>query len=509
MVVVVMMIEKFKKEKLNSSKLKYWGIFLFLIAALSVRGQSPHGSEFELNCATCHEAKSWDIPPGAIDTTRFNHDKETHFVLEGQHRSTACRNCHPSLVFAKAKKTQNCIDCHDDIHQQTVGSNCNRCHTPSTWLLDKIPEIHEHNGFPLIGAHDNADCKQCHLSENDLRFDRIGNDCINCHRNDYAMTESPNHTLSGFSKDCLECHNPLQKGWTTEIVNHDFFPLTEGHDIQNCSVCHTTGKFSDASPECVSCHQGDFSTATAPDHEASGFSTDCTNCHNRSAWTPATFDHDQYYVLKERHAEIANNCNACHTEGFANTPTTCAGCHQEAYDNTTNPNHAAVGFSTDCAVCHSETSWTPSNFNHNDIYPLNGAHAAIANNCDACHHGNYNNTPSACVDCHQQDYDNTNNPNHNAAQFPTDCSQCHSESSWAGATFDHDGQYFPIYSGKHQGEWSQCIECHTVANDYSKFSCIDCHEHNNASHLANEHDEVSGFVYQSSACYSCHPDGSE
>jgi hypothetical protein len=27
--------------------------------------------------------------------------------------------------------------------------------------------------------------------------------------------------------------------------------------------------------------------------------------------------------------------------------------------------------------------------------------------------------------------------------------------------------------------------------------------------MDNEHDEVSGYVYESNACYSCHPDGED
>ncbi|MEZ4951394.1 MAG: hypothetical protein R2784_18700 [Saprospiraceae bacterium] len=70
----------------------------------------------------------------------------------------------------------------------------------------------------------------------------------------------------------------------------------------------------------------------------------------------------------------------------------------------------------------------PASFtNHNDFYVLNGAHAAIANDCASCHNGDYNNTPNTCIGCHQADYNATTNPNHQSSGFGTDCTTCHTE----------------------------------------------------------------------------------
>ncbi|HOY04923.1 MAG TPA: hypothetical protein PLO67_05950, partial [Saprospiraceae bacterium] len=84
---------------------------------------------------------------------------------------------------------------------------------------------------------------------------------------------------------------------------------------------------------------------------------------------------------------------------------------------------------------------------------------------------------------------------------------CHTTSAWTPSNWNHDQQYFPIYSGNHDGEWDDCIECHTTPNNYALFSCITCHEHSNQSQVNNDHDEVSGYQYTSTACYSCHPNG--
>jgi len=74
------------------------------------------------------------------------------------------------------------------------------------------------------------------------------------------------------------------------------------------------------------------------------------------------------------------------------------------------------------------------------------------------------------------------------------------------ANFDHDKDFFPIYSGEHQGEWNECSDCH-IGGNLNSFSCIDCHEHNDPNDLADEHDDVNGYQYSSPACLQCHPNG--
>ena len=704
---------------------------LIFLSLSQMQAQSPHGESFRVDCAGCHHPGSWDIN---IDTFNFNHDT-TRFALEGTHLFIDCKACHTSLIFDEAPS--QCIDCHQEIHSMSVGNDCARCHTTQNWLVDDIPELHEANGFPLIGAHDHLSCVDCHLSESNLRFDRIGNDCINCHLTDYLSTETPNHAAADFSTNCIDCHDPLTGGWNTDIIEHDFFPLTLGHDIQNCTQCHLTTNYSDISPDCVSCHQTDFNNTENPNHQTAGISTDCMSCHtidpdwmpasfqehddlyfpiysgehqgewmecvdchltpsdyteftciachtkpetdhshegiggylyedhaclachpdgdagmamdhdtnffpiysgshegewmecmdchtnpgnyadftcinchenpetdgehtgvpgyfyesnacyachptgdsdfmfdhdatnfpltgehigvdciechadgfegtstecanchttdyNNAAnpnhlalgfptdcaachttepeWMPASFDiHDNYYALTGEHGAIAHDCAACHDiENYSDVPNTCVACHQADYDAAMSPNHTDLNLPTDCAACHTtDADWTPANFDiHDDYYPLVGAHATIANDCAMCHNVNdYSDVPNTCIGCHQTDYNNAT-PNHSG--FPTDCLQCHNETAWTPSTFNHDDMHFPIYSGKHQGEWgNNCASCHMNANDYSVFSCIDCHEHDDPADLADEHDDVGGYQYNSNACFNCHPDGEE
>jgi hypothetical protein len=403
-------------------------IVLLVFGFLPILAQSPHGDNLKIDCAMCHDPSGWSVENKTIE---FDHST-TNFELEGTHAQTDCRKCHTTLVFENA--STHCVDCHEDIHNMSVGDDCAMCHNTENWLVSNIHEIHEENGFPLIGVHSTLGCDDCHISETGLRFDRIGNECISCHREDYQNTQSPNHVTSGYSTNCIECHDILGWGWSSENIAHDFFPLTKGHDIQNCKECHVTNNFSDASPECVSCHQDNFNESVNPNHTALGFSTECISCHTADpGWEPARFD------------------------------------------------------------------------NHNDYYPLNGAHAAISNDCAICHDGDYNNTPNTCAGCHLGDYNKTTNPSHVQAQFSTDCKECHSEVTWESATFDHDAQYFPIYSGKHRGEWDKCTDCHTNPDNYAVFTCTNCHTNPETD---NEHNGVPGYTFESNACLSCHPTGS-
>ncbi|MFZ1686879.1 MAG: cytochrome c3 family protein [Flavobacteriales bacterium] len=434
-------------------------IAILILVAVRLNAQSPHGEAMKMDCAQCHVPADWT---SISDSIPFDHDL-TRYPLAGAHAQVDCKSCHASLVFNEAPG--QCNACHADIHSLSVGDDCARCHTPKSWVVDGIPELHEENGFPLVGAHGNLSCVDCHASEAALQFGRNGNDCLSCHQSDFSNTRNPDHTGAGFSTDCIRCHDPLSTGWDTEIVDHDFFPLTQGHAISNCSQCHTGGSFTTASPECISCHQDDYAATMNPGHSAAGFSTDCATCHTTSpGWAPATYDHD-IYPLVGSHA--TTSCAQCHNGNYTNTPNTCAGCHLPDYTAATNPNHTAAGFATDCATCHNETAWSPSSYDHSS-YPLVGSHATVS--CNQCHNGDYNNTPNTCAGCHLPDYNATTNPNHTTAGFATDCATCHNETAWSPSSYDHSS--YPLV-GSHATV--SCNQCHNGDYNNTPNTCNGCH----------------------------------
>ncbi len=122
----------------------------------------------------------------------------------------------------------------------------------------------------------------------------------------------------------------------------------------------------------------------------------------------------------------------------------------------------------DCTQCHTTNNWMEVTFDHSTTnFELTGAH--VNTDCLSCHQDGFDGTPTDCFSCHSNDYNNTTDPDHLAANFPNTCEDCHTTIAWTPANFDHDGQYFPIYSGKHGGEWDECIDCHTIQNDFSDF----------------------------------------
>ncbi len=689
-------------------------IIIFLSAITWVNAQSPHGKNLKYDCSYCHQPTDWRIIPAKM---KFNHNS-TDFKLTGQHVNVDCKSCHSSLVFSEAGT--DCFSCHKDIHSNSVGTECSACHTTDSWIIRDINLLHEKSRFPLVGAHQSADCAQCHRQYQNLEFEVIGVTCFSCHQRDYYTTTAPNHAQANFSTECQQCHSINGTMWSATNFSHDFFPLTGGHKIQNCYDCHQKGNnFKGLSADCLSCHKKDYDATTNPDHASAGFSTDCAKCHTIDGFTPAAFDHNQSnFPLTGRHTGVS--CQACHINGYTNTPSDCYSCHQSRYESASDPNHVALNYPKDCSLCHSTSSWDDAEFDHNSTaFPLTGAHASVGcslchssgysgtskeckschlesynqavnpnhqaagistecrtchttaawipssfnhastgfqilgahinldcsschkgttsglnadcvschqenyntapnhvaqnypsdcsmchnssswnqttfdhsatafpltgahiqaecsschtngfqgtstdcyschetnfNNakdpdhaagafpkecqtchttgawkpasfdhnktnfpltgkhvevsCSGCHSSGYNGTPTDCYSCHQSQYDNTSDPNHKAAGFPTNCDQCHSTGGWTPATFDHDGQYFPIYSGKHNNQWDNCADCHPNQNDYSSFSCVACHAHNQTD-MNSQHNEVSGYIYSSDACLSCHPAGS-
>ncbi|NNE13469.1 MAG: hypothetical protein HKN51_00745, partial [Saprospiraceae bacterium] len=338
-------------------------IIILLLFTTSSNAQNPHGLDLNSDCASCHSPEGWTI---SLDTFHFNHDT-FNFKLDGQHLNVDCKTCHTSLIFNEAPS--DCISCHLDIHGMSVGNDCVRCHNTNFWLVDNIPQLHEENGFPLVGNHSNLACVDCHISDSNLRFDRIGNDCVNCHLQDFENTVNPDHEAGGFSMDCIECHRLDGTDWSSENIDHSFFPLTKGHDIQDCKRCHLTDNFSDASPLCIDCHLQDFESTTEPNHQNLDFSTDCMQCHTTDPdWRPAEFkEHDNLYfpIYSGEHQGEWDACVDCHKDPNNYASFTCIQCHTDP--ETTEEHEGVTGFVFEdkaCLACH-PTGNADNEFDHN------------------------------------------------------------------------------------------------------------------------------------------------
>ena len=317
-------------------------------------------------------------------------------------------------------------------------------------------------------------------------------------------------------------------GWQAErgpVVPHGTFPA-------DCSLCHVSGSWhqlrddfefdhlaetgvalegAHTGAQCLRCHNDRGPVALFAKRGCAGchedvhrgqLGRDCEECHGQDDWFPQgqiALHNETRFPLVGAHAATA--CWRCHpgadVGNFARAPAECESCHQDDLARAVNPDHQMLGFTTRCEDCHLPTMWAGSGFTH-ATWPLTGRHATA--DCTDCHIGGvFIGTPTACVDCHLAEYNATTQPDHMAAMFPTSCESCHDTSSWFGAAFLHN---FPLV-GNHN---LSCDMCHYVPTDFTIFSCIMCHEHNQTE-TDDEHDDVSGYVYNSAACYMCHPDG--
>ncbi len=450
---------------------------------------------FPVTCTTCHTTTAWT---GAV----FDHSASA-FPLTGAHRATACTACHGDGVY-KGKSTL-CYTCHVTDYNTTTSpkhtlpsfaTTCTNCHNTTAWAGATID--HSKTAFPLTGAHRAAACTACH---GDGVYKGKSTDCYSCHVTDYNGTTNPKHSLPSFPTTCTSCHNTT--AWAGATFSHSAtaFPLTGAHLTVACGGCHGDGVYKGKPTDCYSCHVTDYNGTTNPKHTLPSFPTTCTTCHTTAAWAGATFNHSATaFPLTGAHLTAA--CSGCHGDGvYQGKSTLCYSCHVADYNGTTDPKHTLPSYPTTCNSCHSTASWAGASFDHSTTaFPLTGAHLTTA--CSGCHSdGVYAGKSTACVSCHLNDFNTAVDPNHPGAGISTTCTSCHNTTGWAGARINHDTPYFKIYSGKHNGRWDLCADCHNVPSNYGQFNCLGCHA---KSTTDNKHSGNSGYSYVSSACYSCH-----
>jgi len=467
-----------------------------------------HGGELGFECDNCHSPKTWENRQEI-----FDRHAETRFPLVGIHSIIDCESCHFQQTPDEYKMTPlECFQCHFEEYQSAenpdhlaaqFSTDCQSCHplTATTW--NQTYYIHPPS-YPLLGAHLRVDCNDCHSSG----FTGTPTNCEDCHIQDYLTSSDPDHEVFGFPRNCEHCHNEVHwRGTSFDHLAESGFALNGAHLTILCVSCHTDNQVSGLPRECIGCHDEDYNSVADPNHVLAQFSFDCLQCHTEQTWTPATFDHaNTNFQLTGAHLTVS--CIDCHIDGqYTGLPSDCFSCHESEYNNTTDPNHQAAQFPVQCETCHNTVNWEDADWDHDQTqFPLTGAHVTVL--CTNCHtDGQYTGLASDCFSCHESEYNSTTDPDHQTSGFSNQCENCHNTAAWDQATWDHDAQYFPIDTGKHQQAWDTCEDCHVIPGDYKAFECILCHEHSNEADLANKHKEEQNYEYNSQACYSCHPTG--
>jgi Cytochrome c7 and related cytochrome c len=415
--------------------------------------EDVHRGRLGEDCAGCH---SVDVP---FDKATFNHNR-ARFRLAGAHERVACERCHPNRKWRGIAFGQ-CADCHRDPHQPSLGNDCQRCHSETSWTKSKFD--HGATRFPLLGKHTGVLCSRCHAGQT-FRGVAFG-ECRDCHKEDPHEGQ--------FQEDCSRCHS--ESDWKKPRFDHATtrYPLQGKHAALACEKCHQGQKYRGlAFGECRDCHEKDPHFGQFPD--------DCARCHRVEGFDAVVFDHQtSRYPLTGKHVAVV--CSKCHArEESAKFPngtatavryrplqTQCGGCHLDAH-------FGQFQKLKDCGSCHPTEGFSSDHllFEHDrdSRFRLDGRHRqALCENCHRLDRGpfpdgsgpavRYKPVSPLCVACHDDVHDEAWWKSSKKSMVIR-CESCHSVESFVLHGFDHDRASLRL-TGAHRDV--ACERCHDFA----------------------------------------------
>ncbi len=200
-------------------------------------------------CASCHsEHHGRQFEMIRFEEKTFDHQL-TGYDLTGAHQKIDCRDCHkPDLISDREIKFrkntylglgQECLACHEDSHQKTLGNDCASCHSTDAFAPAARFD-HNKTDFALAGKHRDVDCAECHLKEmrEGKSFQRFADipfaQCSSCHDDPHQ-----NQHL----KRCDECHTEQAFSDRRQLFRYNHsrtnFPLKGKHRQTACAECHS------------------------------------------------------------------------------------------------------------------------------------------------------------------------------------------------------------------------------------------------------------------------------
>ncbi len=227
------------------------------------RADDVHKGRNGPDCGSCHHVSNWSA-------LKFDHATQTNFPLPSGHGELACSSCHTGGLHDALPR--ECAACHSDdgVHKGQLGTRCENCHVATDWTA-QLWFDHDITSFPLLGAHADVSCNQCHTS---AEFHDAGDTCVACHVDDDTHR-------GGLGNRCDSCHNPAD--WQAWQFNHDAqtkFALTGAHAGLACVICHSGSvKHRASTPgDCNSCHRRN-------DPHLGRFGNNCDSCHTTSSFS--------------------------------------------------------------------------------------------------------------------------------------------------------------------------------------------------------------------------------
>ncbi|MCA9666614.1 MAG: hypothetical protein KC503_13525 [Myxococcales bacterium] len=486
-----------------------------------------------LACTTCHQVDGFKPP-------RFDHDK-TKFPLLAKHKRTACASCHKPRgargIVAFRGLSARCGSCHRSAHAGQFRlrgrvRDCGDCHENGGPVFKIAKFDHaKKTRYVLDGAHAKTQCKQCHepvkLADARMvaRYRPTLISCKSCHQSGHRhLAKRVNKRLAanvrgvllaaargklpgaprGMAK-CERCHVSAT-AWRAIKAPKRFdharvgWALEGRHAQAQCKDCHRPGR--KASRACVTCHS---------DRHGGKLGDRCAECHRPKSWKRSTI------LARHRRTRLPltgfhalADCASCHprsrASSYVGAPAACYACHASAYnDPKIHPDHKKAGFDTRCELCHRATGWSPARFTSTTTaltvhrsFALTGKHRAAR--CVSCH---ARGRPSKrCESCHAKDAKRARVSH--AGWGQRDCGRCHSNTAFRPARLAAHQKRFPL-TGKHRG--LACGDCHQGrgAAAFKRPTCAgSCHS---MATTAQRHRRVSSYLWSSSACLRCHPQG--
>ncbi len=232
----------------------------------------------------------------------------------------------------------------------------------------------------------------------------------------------------------------------------------------------------------------------------------------------------------EGHAKVEADCKQCHIRFDKSAQVgLCNECHRDvAKDFALNRGRHGRLEEQECRVCHTDhrgrkfniTPFDEKKFDHRlTDFELKGGHARPEVVCADCHLPaiKYRDAPSACVACHKKD-------DAHKGKLGTQCANCHTDSDWKTARFNHSLTTFPLL-GKHadvpckdchadpnfKGAPSACIACHKKDDKHkAQFGakCEACHVAKDWKTLSFDHDRDTRYAlrgkHAQARCVTCH-----
>jgi hypothetical protein len=448
------------------------------------QGEGPTHPATSQQCDACHTVLSWN-PPKTVDHMQIPLSVQGFCIIchngspftgkpKGHIATTLeCGDCHVTTtwlgsVFNHTGIKTGCVSCHNGVkavgkqgNHMPTSNVCEDCHTTGigTATPNWVPSAFDHTQMSV------TTCQTCHSGSVKISTGFVSGQPSN------HLPPIPS------SIDCGVCHGntPAAETWT--VLAASIPVLHTGLNVANCVLCHGGETFAGVPapyiPMSITGVSPTKKTPLAPPHIPILAGTDCSACHGAAyqagGFGPATA------MSAAKHKFVSATCDTCHDTGknfYVGSGTAlqlrpadhissgdpqmvsgdCSACHEttdwgsSAMPSGHMPNPANLA----CLTCHtkSPSDYTPATLAANSVL-----HTGVTGNCGLCHGNNVsaltwanNYTPKDALLA----------PLHIPYLSGTDCSSCHSSSTYAVGTFGP----MIMTQAKHAFTPPACNTCH-------------------------------------------------